>query len=156
LLNAHSGQNDFTILKQEDNLAISNSVLNLLTSLITAVAAVSLVVGGIGIMNVMIVSVTERTHEIGIRKAVGATNQQILAQFMIESAVISFVGGVIGVISSILLNFMLRISTDLQPVVTLPIMGVAVLVALVVGIVFGVAPALNASRKDPIEALRRV
>lgn len=155
LLNAHSGQSDFTVLKQEDNLAISNAILNLLTGFITAVAAVSLIVGGIGIMNVMIVAVTERTKEIGIRKAVGATNQQILAQFLIESAVISFVGGIIGVITSILVNFILRISTDLQPVVTLPIMGIAVLVALVVGVIFGVAPALKAAQKDPIEALRR-
>lgn len=156
LLNSHAGQHDFTLLRQEDNLAISNSILNLLTSLITAVAAVSLVVGGIGIMNVMIVSVTERTQEIGIRKAVGATNQQILAQFVIEAAVISFVGGIIGVITSILVNFGLRISTDLQPVITLPIMAIAVFVALVVGVIFGVAPALKAAQKDPIDALRRV
>lgn len=156
LLNAHSGQRDFSVLKQEDNLAISNAVLNLLTSLITAVAAVSLIVGGIGIMNVMIVAVTERTQEIGIRKAVGATNQQIMAQFLIESAVISFVGGVIGVVLSILANFVLRVTTDLQPLVTLPIMAVAVFVALIVGVIFGVAPALKAAQKDPIEALRRV
>lgn len=156
LLNARSGQEDFTILKQEDNLAISNSILNLLTSLITAVAAVSLIVGGIGIMNVMIVSVTERTKEIGIRKAVGATNRQILGQFLIESAVISFVGGVIGVIFSIFANFALRITTDLQPVVTLPIMVIAVFVSLIVGVIFGVAPAMKAAQKDPIEALRRM
>lgn len=156
LLNAHAGQHDFSVLTQDNNRSISNEVLNILTSLVTAVAAVSLVVGGIGIMNVMIVSVTERTHEIGIRKAVGATNQQILAQFIIESAVISFVGGIFGVVVSLLANFVLRISTNLMPVITLPVMGAALVVALLVGIVFGVAPALKASQKDPIEALRRV
>lgn len=156
LLNAHGGQEDFTILKQEDNLAVSNSILSLLTSLITGIAAVSLLVGGIGIMNVMLASVSERSKEIGIRKAVGATNQQILAQFMIESAVLSVVGGLIGVICSVLANLLLRIFTELQPVVTLPIMFIAVGVSLLVGVIFGVAPALQAARKDPIEVLRRI
>lgn len=156
LLNAHAGQHDFSVLTQDNNRSISNEILNILTSLVTAVAAVSLIVGGIGIMNVMIVSVTERTHEIGIRKAVGATNQQILAQFVIESAVISFVGGIFGILVSLLANFVLRVSTDLMPVITMPIMGVALVVALLVGVIFGVAPALKAAQKDPIEALRRV
>lgn len=156
LLNAHAGQDDFTILKQEDNLAITNSILNLLTGLISGVAAISLIVGGIGIMNIMFVSVTERTREIGARKALGATNQQVLAQFLIESGVISLVGGIIGVVCSLLANFFIRLLTNLQPVITLPIIGVAIFVALFVGILFGVAPALNAARKDPIEALRSV
>lgn len=156
LLNSHAGQHDFTVLTQDTNRSISNEILNILTSLVTAVAAVSLIVGGIGIMNVMIVSVTERTHEIGIRKAVGATNQQILAQFVIESAVISFVGGIFGIVVSLIANFALRVSTDLTPIITLPVMGVALTAALLVGIVFGVAPALKAAHKDPIEALRRV
>lgn len=156
LINAHAGQHDFTVLTQDTNRSISNEVLNILTSLVTAVAAVSLIVGGIGIMNVMIVSVTERTHEIGIRKAVGATNQQILAQFVIESAVISFVGGIFGIVVSLVANFVLRVSTDLVPVITLPVMGIALVTALLVGVIFGVAPALKAAHKDPIEALRRV
>lgn len=156
LLNSHGGQEDFSVLKQEDTLAISTTILDLLTGFISGIAAISLIVGGIGIMNIMIVSVTERTQEIGVRKAVGATNRQILSQFVIEAAVISFVGGVIGVITSIGMNFVLRIVTDLQPVITLPIMAIAVLVALLVGVVFGVAPALRAAHKDPIEALRRI
>ncbi len=156
LQDAHAGQDDFTILRQEDSLAIASNILNLLTGLIAGIAAISLIVGGVGIMNIMLVSVTERTREIGVRKAIGANSHQILSQFIIESAVISLVGGFIGVILSILTNFFLRIFTDLEPLITLPIMGVAVLVSLVVGIVFGAAPALKAARKDPIHALRQM
>lgn len=156
LLNAHAGQDDVSVLTQEDTLTVSTSILDLLTGLIGGVAAISLIVGGIGIMNIMIVSVTERTQEIGVRKAVGATNRQILSQFIIEAAVISFVGGIIGVIASMFMNFLLRITTDLEPVITVPIMIVAVFAALVAGIIFGVAPALRAAHKDPIEALRRI
>lgn len=156
LLNSHAGQDDFSVLRQEDNLKITNSVLNLLTGLISGVAAISLIVGGIGIMNIMLVSVTERTREIGVRKAVGATNNQILSQFVIEAAMLSFVGGMIGVVGSIFANFLLRVTTDLEPLVTVPIMVIAVLVSLVVGVIFGTAPALKAARKDPIQALRQM
>lgn len=156
LMNTHAGQDDFTILTQEDNLEVASTILNLLTGLISGIAAISLIVGGIGIMNIMLVSVTQRTGEIGVRKAVGATNNQIMSQFLVEAIVISFIGGVIGVIGSLLANFLLRVFTELEPVITLPIMGVAVLVAVAVGVVFGVAPALQAARKDPIMALRRM
>jgi putative ABC transport system permease protein len=156
LRGAHGGQEDFTILQQSDNLAIANRVLNLLTGLITAIAAISLVVGGIGIMNIMLVSVSERTHEIGVRKAIGATNGQILGQFLVESAVISLVGGFIGIGLSLLSNFCLRIFTSLSPVITPGIMIVAVAVSVTVGMFFGITPALKASRKDPIEALRQI
>ncbi len=156
LSQAHGGQRDYTILKQADSLAIASRIVNLLTGLISAVAAISLLVGGIGIMNIMLVSVTERTHEIGIRKAVGATDQQILTQFMVEAGMLSFVGGVIGVVLSLLANYFMRIFTTLQPVITLPIVAVAVGMALVVGVFFGITPALRAARKDPIEALRQI
>jgi ABC-type antimicrobial peptide transport system permease subunit len=154
LLAAHGGQNDFTVLKQEENLALASKVLNLLTALIAGVAAISLLVGGIGIMNIMLVSVTERTQEIGIRKAVGATNRQILSQFLVEAAVLSFAGGLLGVLLSVLINYLLRIFTNLQPVITLPVVLIATGVAFLVGLVFGVMPAMRAARKDPIEALR--
>jgi putative ABC transport system permease protein len=150
----HSGQENFTVLEQEENLAVANTVLVLLTGLISGIAAISLIVGGIGIMNIMLVSVTERTKEIGIRKAVGATNQQIMSQFLTEAMLLSFFGGVLGVITAIFANYLLRILTDLQPVITLPIVLISVGVALIVGVVFGVAPALRAARKDPIAALR--
>ena len=156
LLNAHAGQDDFTILTQADNLQVTNTILSLLTRLISGIAAISLLVGGIGIMNVMLVSVTQRTQEIGVRKAVGATNNQILGQFLTEAVVISFVGGLLGIVGSLVANFLLRVFTDLQPVITVPIMLASVLSAIVIGVVFGVAPALQAARKDPIMALRRM
>lgn len=154
LLKAHADQEDFTVLTQDETLLVASSVLNLLTAMIAAIAGISLFVGGIGIMNIMFVSVTERTSEIGIRKAIGATNYQVLSQFLTEAAILGLAGGVIGIIISLLLNFCLRVLTDLQPVITLPIVGVAVGVAWLVGVVFGVTPALRAARKDPIEALR--
>lgn len=152
---SHGGSGDFSILKQNDALAATTSVLNTLTAFMTAVAAISLIVGGIGIMNIMLVAVTERTREIGIRKAVGATNQQILSQFMIESAMLSFIGGVIGILGSLLANYFIRLFTEFEPALSLPIMGIALGVSLVVGILFGTAPALKAAQKDPIEALRQ-
>lgn len=151
----HGGQNDFTVLRQEDNLAIADTVITLLTGMISAVAAISLLVGGIGIMNIMLVAVSERTHEIGVRKAIGATNSQILGQFVTEATMISFVGGVIGVLGSLAANYFLRVFTKLSPVVTWQVVIVAVTVAVAVGVFFGTAPALKASRKDPIEALRQ-
>jgi putative ABC transport system permease protein len=154
LSKAHHGQHDYSVLTQEENLAVANEVVNLLTAFVTGVAAISLVVAGIGIMNIMLVSVTERTHEIGIRKAIGATNRQILGQFLIEAVILSLIGGVLGIIFALLTNFLLRIFTSLTPIVTWPIIVIAVGVAVIVGVIFGVTPALQAARKRPIESLR--
>ncbi|MDL2342405.1 MAG: ABC transporter permease [Patescibacteria group bacterium] len=150
----HGDQNDFNILRADESLAARSNVLSLLTNLISGVAAISLLVGGIGIMNVMLVSVTERMHEIGIRKAIGATNRQILSQFMIESSLLSFSGGVIGVVIAFIIDGLLRFFTNLRPVISWQVVGLAFGVSLVVGIIFGTVPALKAARKDPIEALR--
>jgi ABC-type antimicrobial peptide transport system permease subunit len=154
LLQSHAGQEDFTVLTLAETLLVASSLLNLLTAMIAGIAAISLFVGGIGIMNIMFVSVTERTSEIGIRKAVGATNRQIMNQFITEATILSLVGGLAGVLLSILINFILRVTTHLQPVITLPIMGIAVAMSILVGIIFGSAPALRAARKNPIDALR--
>jgi putative ABC transport system permease protein len=151
---AHGNQADFTVLKQDESLNVTNNILDLLTRLIGGIAAISLLVGGIGIMNVMLVSVTERMHEIGIRKAIGATSRQIMSQFLIEATVLSVAGGIIGVILSIVINFILRIFTDIEPVISWQVVAIAAGVSLAVGIIFGTAPALKAARKDPIEALR--
>ena len=154
LVKSHGGQSNFSVLKGNENLAGTNSILELLTRLIAGVAAISLLVGGIGIMNVMLVSVAERLHEIGIRKAIGATNRQILSQFMIESAVLSLSGGIIGIILSFVIDLVLRLTTDLKPAISWQVVLVATGVSLLVGIVFGSVPALKAARKDPIDALR--
>lgn len=154
LKKAHGNQEDFTVLKQGESLSITSNILNLLTRLIAGIAAISLLVGGIGIMNVMLVSVTERMQEIGIRKAIGATSRQIMNQFLVEATVLSVIGGIIGVIISLIINGVLRIVTDLQPVISWQVVALAAGVSLAVGIVFGTAPALKAARKDPIEALR--
>lgn len=151
---SHGGDSGFSVTSGRQNQATSNEVLDLMTRLIAGIAAISLLVGGVGIMNVMLVSVAERMHEIGIRKAVGATNRQILNQFLIESTVLGVIGGIIGIIVAVLVNLGLRVTTDLKPVLNWEIVAIATLVSLLVGIIFGTVPAIKAARKDPIDALR--
>lgn len=148
------GHDDFSVLKQDQLLSVADGVVNKLTAFITVIAGISLIVGGIGIMDIMLVSVSERTREIGLRKAVGATNHQILSQFLVEGLVLSVGGGLIGVAASLVINFGLRVYTSWQPIISLKMLLVAVSVSVVVGIIFSTTPALKAARKDPIEALR--
>jgi len=150
----HGGSGDFTVLKQDQLLGVTSQVLNTLTGFITAIAAISLVVGGIGIMNIMLVSVSERTREIGIRKAIGATNRQIRQQFLTEGLVLSVLGGIIGVIVSLAINGLVKLYTDWEPVVSVWIVLIAVGVSVSFGIIFSLIPAIKAARKDPITALR--
>jgi putative ABC transport system permease protein len=152
--NTHGGQENFAVLTGNQDLTTSQAVLDLMTRLIGGIAAISLLVGGIGIMNVMLVSVTERMHEIGIRKAVGATNRQILSQFMIESGLLSLTGGVIGILLAFLIDLWLRLFTNFKPDISWQLVLLASGVSLLVGIIFGTVPALKAARKDPIQALR--
>ena len=154
LLSNHGGQQDFTIVKQSDYLNATDQVFNILTSFVTAVAGISLLVGGIGIMNIMLVSVSERTREIGVRKALGATNQQILSQFLVEATVISVFGGIVGILLSLAISLIIRLSTTIRPSMSFTIIILATGVSTAVGIIFGMAPAIQAARKDPIEALR--
>jgi putative ABC transport system permease protein len=154
MLAAHGAQKDFSVLNQQQNLEASSNVLDLITTMIAAIAAISLLVGGVGIMNIMLATVTERMHEIGIRKAIGATNRQILNQFVLEAAVLSLVGGILGIIISVAAVYVMRLYSSLQPVISWQAIVIATLTSLAIGIVFGTLPAIKAARKDPIEALR--
>lgn len=151
---AHGGQSGLSVQSANQDVAASNSILELLTRLIAGVAAISLLVGGIGIMNVMLVSIAERMHEIGIRKALGATNGQIRNQFLVEAGVLSLSGGVIGIGLAFLADLILRTLTNLQPSISWPIIAIASGVSFLVGVIFGTVPAVKAARKSPIEALR--
>lgn len=148
------GSHDFSVLTQAENLRVANRILSLLTALVASVAIIALLVAGIGIMNIMLVSVTERMHEIGVRKAIGASKRQILGQFMWEAILLSLAGGVIGIIFSFVVQYFIRLFTQLQPVITWQATVLVAGISLFVGVVFGSIPALKAARKDPIEALR--
>lgn len=148
------GQQDFNVLTSEDQVNSSSEVFDLLSTWIMAVAVIALIIGGVGLMNIMLVSVTERMHEIGVRKAIGATQRQIMWQFLLEAVVLSGLGGIIGVILSLATHGLLLIYTDLKPVVSWEAMIIAVGVSLAVGVVFGTIPAIKAAAKDPIKALR--
>ena len=143
---------DYTILEPKEILDQINSFLGVVTAALSGIAAISLLVGGIGIANIMLVSVTERTREIGLRKAVGARRRDILLQFLIEAVVLSVVGGMIGIAIGGGSSLVLR--RFIQTEVTLGSVMLAFGVAAGVGIIAGLAPAVRASRLDPITALR--
>ena len=154
MIESHGRTADYSILEPKDFIGVIDKAFALLTTFIAAVAGISLVVGGIGIMNIMLVSVSERTREIGIRKAIGATNQQILGQFIVEAAVLSLMGGILGIAGSFIAGAAVRFYTPLRPVLVPEVIGIALLVSVVIGLFFGIAPAIKAARKDPIRALR--
>lgn len=154
LSDARGGEQDFSVLESHESVEAGSSVIRLLSMWIFAVAAIALLMGGVGIMNIMLLVVTERMHEIGVRKAVGATSRQILGQFVLEATVLSVVGGAIGIVLSAGVVGLLRTYTDLDPVISWPAIGIAAGVSVAIGIVFGAIPAIKAARKDPIEALR--
>lgn len=148
------GKDVYTATNLFQQLDEINKVLGIFTSFIGAVAAISLLVGGIGVMNIMLVSVTERTREIGIRKAIGATTQNIMLQFLTESVIISLIGGIIGMAIGIGGAELAGLAVDVTPVVSPVVVIVAILFSSAVGIFFGIYPAKKAAALDPIEALR--
>jgi len=144
----YSAENTLAVLEQ------INSILGIFTAFISAVAAISLLVGGIGVMNIMLVSVTERTREIGIRKAVGATTKIILIQFLIESVILSLIGGILGMILGIVGAEIIGSFAGITPVVSWTSIVGSILFSSAVGVFFGIYPAKKAAELDPIDALR--
>ncbi|MBU0731325.1 ABC transporter permease [Patescibacteria group bacterium] len=152
--NVEVDDEDFTIFTSEDLLDVANQITSIFTTLLASIAAISLLVGGIGISNIMLVSVTERTKEIGLRKAVGAKQGDILSQFIIEAVILTLLGGIIGIIFGILMGWIIGYFTDVNFALTLSSVSLATGVSIAIGIIFGFAPAYKASKLDPIDALR--
>lgn len=145
---------DFNIQSQTEILNTLSAVTNIFTIAISSIAAISLLVGGIGIMNIMLVSVTERTREIGIRKAIGAKNKDILTQFLTESVVLSLTGGILGIIFAFIISMLLNKYTPISTSVSTYSVILAISFSTFVGLFFGIYPAMRAARLSPIEALR--
>ncbi len=154
LLVSHDGENDFSVLSGNQISQPTSQLFFALAGATTAIASISLLVGGIGIMNIMLVNVAERTREIGIRKALGANNGDIAAQFMIESIAIGIGGGVSGYILGYVVAFGISTFLTFQPAINWQIAATAGFISVIMGTVFGLYPAFRASRKDPIESLR--
>ena len=147
-------ENDFRIRNLTSLMETVNQSTSMLTLLLGAIAGISLIVGGIGIMNIMMVSVTERTREIGIRKALGATFMNIMTQFLIESMVIGVIGGLIGIVIGCGLSKLIALVGDFQTVITLTPIVISFVFSVGIGLFFGIYPARKAAKLDPIEALR--
>jgi putative ABC transport system permease protein len=150
----HGGKEDFGTLTAKQILATIYRVFNIVTALLAGISAISLIVAGIGIMNIMLVTVTERTREIGIRKTVGARRHDIFVQFLTEAVIMSFTGGVIGTVLAMITCAVVAAHSPLKPLITVWAVLEAFGVCFLVGLVFGVAPAVRAARQNPIDALR--
>ena len=154
LTNSKKGDTTFQVLTGSSNFQPAGSLLSIISSMLTLVASISLIVGGVGIMNIMLVSVSERTREIGIRKAVGASSGNILLQFLFESIILSFIGGIMGIALGYATAFAISLITPFAPHISWSILGITCLTSLIVGIIFGVYPAAKAATKDPITSLK--
>jgi len=153
------GKEDFSVLNQQSLLTTATSITGILTTFLGGIAAISLLVGGIGIMNIMLVSVVERTREIGLRKALGARNRDIMNQFLAESSFLSLLGGLIGILLGWLISLIIgqiasASGNSLNPAVSLNAVLLATLFSIGVGLFFGIYPARRAARLEPVEALR--
>ncbi len=153
------GADDFTVFSQRDLLTTFESITGILTIFLGGIAGISLLVGGIGIMNIMLVSVTERTREIGLRKALGARKRDILVQFLTESSLLSLIGGIIGILLGWFIAYVVgqiaaATNTDFTPVVGTDAILLATLFSAAVGLFFGIYPASRAANLEPVEALR--
>ena len=155
LLKKHNGERDFEVLTGKNISHPSDKFIELSTLILAIVASVSLVVGGIGLMNIMLVNVSERTREIGIRKALGANNRHILFQFLTESMIISLGGGLFGYLIGYAFSFGVSMFLPFSPIISWQIALLVCGLSTVVGVIFGLYPAFRAARKDPIVSLRQ-
>lgn len=155
LLKNHRDEEDFSVLNGQDASMISRDFYQFITTLTAIVASVSLVVGGVGIMNIMLVGVAERTREIGVRKSLGASNRHIMWQFLIESLIMSISGGIIGIILGYSAAGFIGLMLGFLPAFNWIIIAIALSLSISVGVLFGLGPAMRAARKDPIDALRQ-
>ena len=155
LIKNHTKERDFSIFTGDQISQPTGQIFYTIAAVTTAIATISLVVGGIGIMNIMLVTVAERTREIGIRKALGASNSDIMWQFLIESLALSIGGGIAGYIGGYILAFGVSLSLPFYPAVNWQIAAAAIAISIIIGTIFGIYPAIKASRKDPIESLHQ-
>jgi len=150
---------DFTVYNVADAISVLSTITNALRLFLTAMAAIALVVGGIGILNIMLATVAERTREIGLRKAVGATNGAVMRQFLMEAGVLTFLGGIVGIIIGIIISYLItllmhHLGYDWAFVVSITSVLLSIGVSILTGVIFGLYPALKASKLNPIDALR--
>jgi len=151
---SHRGADDFSIIVPAELLAEQKRTEHLFNTVMVAIASISLLVGGIGIMNIMLASILERTREIGLRRAVGARQSDIVRQFVVEATMISFAGGTIGVVFGFFISRLIAWLAGWSTIVTFSSIALAFLVSISVGLVFGIYPATKAARLDPVEAIR--
>ncbi len=154
LIKKKNGDHNWSISYGDKISHPAGTLFNIISSILTLVAGISLVVGGIGVMNIMLVSVAERTHEIGVRKAIGATNMNIFLQFLFESLILSLLGGVVGFLLGYILAFLVSTITPFAPYISWEIILAVVYISLIVGTAFGLFPAIKAARKNPIDSLK--
>ena len=154
LTSLKNGDESYDVITGDSNIHPAGSLLSIVSSMLTLVASISLIVGGVGIMNIMLVSVSERTREIGIRKAVGASGGNIMLQFLFESVILSILGSVMGFLLGYLFAFLISLVTPFAPHISWEILGITGAVAITVGVIFGLYPAIKAACKDPITSLK--
>lgn len=154
LIKKKNGDHNWSISYGDKISHPAGTLFNIISSILTLVAGISLVVGGIGVMNIMLVSVAERTHEIGVRKAIGATNMNIFLQFLFESLILSLLGGIVGFLLGYILAFLVSTITPFAPYISWEIILAVVYISLIVGTAFGLFPAIKAARKNPIDSLK--
>jgi putative ABC transport system permease protein len=154
LYSSHHGASDFSVIVPAELLAEQQRTEHLFNVVMVAIASISLLVGGIGIMNIMLASILERTREIGVRRAVGARQSDIVRQFVIEAMMISFAGGVLGIAFGFVISRLIALLAGWSTIVTFSSIALAFLVSISVGLVFGIYPATKAARLDPVEAIR--